>query len=170
MKSKVIGLTQNMPNMKNTKGVTSPKHLAALCKVMNREFNVRDEGGAIILNNAFLHGTVNSKGKQKFSDWIKTSPLLYNSSSSDLRTALARALDPENKVITERQAELIDKVYFRGMKMAQIAREEGHSSITISSQIRAGLLRIFRNLDRPDFIIQNTRFDFRRFFNPEVLM
>jgi hypothetical protein len=168
MKSKVIGLKQNIPNKTKTKGVASPKLLAALFNVMNSEFNVRDEGKAVILNEAFLLGKakVKTRGKQR-NNWIKTVPLFYDSSAPELREALARALDPEYKVITERQAELIDKVYFRGMKVAQIAREEGHSPITISAGIRAGVLRILRNLDRPEFIILNSRFDFKRLFNPQ---
>ena len=169
MKSKVIGLVKHTNKRGREPRVTSPSLLAAWTKAMNPKFNPYDHGEAERLNNIFKEeiGGKSGKGdnKSQTRDWGKT-PLFYDSSSPQLRAALARALDPKNKVITVRQASLIHQVYFEGKTISQIAREENRTYPTISSAISTGILRLLRNLDRPECISRNNRFNFERYFNP----
>jgi DNA-directed RNA polymerase specialized sigma24 family protein len=96
---------------------------------------------------------------------IERTPFLFDSSSPELLSALDKALNPENNVITERQADLIHQVFFLGKKISQIAKEEGHSPNTIRAGVNQALLKISRYFDESEFVVLNTRFDFRRFLN-----
>ncbi len=110
-------------------------------------------------------GIANNAEKSKYvADWLERVVAIYDSSSPELLDALVKCLDPEFGIITPRQAELIDKVYLRGMTIAEISREEGKSVHSISERISTGMHNIRDYLFNKGIVTPNVHINLSKIF------